>query len=105
MSQSQEPPHVFGITEADFQSWKHNPVTKMFRQYLADFAEALERGHNMRWRAGQLKDSVEYEAAGRVATLEEMAALEFSHIATFYQEPEQQEEHETEIVRNPTGEV
>lgn len=93
-----EPPHVFGITEADFQSWKHNPVTKMFVRYLGDYAEALERDHLLRWKTGALNEKIEYEAAGRQASLTELAVLEFSHVYAFYEEPEQQETDEDTTV-------
>lgn len=97
---------VSDLQEADFQTWKHHPVTKVYRQYLAHFAAALERDHIARWKAGEADERTEAEAAGRIKTLEELAGLEFEHIAEFYQEPEaNQEPDETETLRDPSGEV
>lgn len=30
-----------GITEADFQRWKHHPATKAFMRYLLDYEQQL----------------------------------------------------------------
>lgn len=105
MNDSKEPLHVFGITEADFQSWKHNPVTKMFRQYLRHYADELERGHLMRWKAGAMEQGKEDESVGRVNTCEDMIGLEFEDIHEFYHSQEQQETNETETLRDPAGEI
>lgn len=96
---------IHGITEADFNSWKHHPVTKAFRQYLLHFAESLEQGHLHRWKSGAMEQGKEDEAVGRVLILNEMAELEFHDIVEFYPETEQQEEHETTDLRDPAGEV
>ena len=96
---------VLGLTEADFNSWKPHPATKAFRQYLTDFAAAIERDHLMRWRAGEMDDRTEHEGMGRVKVLEEMATLEFSHIAVFYEEPKQEEPNEVTDLQNPFGEI
>lgn len=100
-----ETPLVHGISEADFNSWKHNPVTKVFREYLLHYAAELERGHLIRWKSGKTEQGLEDEAAGRILTLEEMSALEFESMYEFYQETEQQEENETTDLRDPAGEV
>lgn len=90
--------NVFGISEADFQAWRHHEVTKLMMQYLKDFCFALERDHLLRWKAGETEDRLEYEAAGRTKTLEELANLEFSHVALFYREIEQKETNETKTI-------
>jgi hypothetical protein len=101
-----EPVSVLGITEADYNSWKHNPVTKMFHQYLRHFAGSLEEGHLLRWKNGAMEQGKEDECVGRVLTLNEMAELEFASIVDFYNsETEQQEQDETTDLRDPAGEV
>ena len=101
-----EPVNINGITESDFNGWKHNPVTKMFHQFLLHYAGSLEEGHLMRWRSGETEQGKEDECVGRVLTLNEMAELEFASIVDFYNpETEQQEENETTDLRDPAGEV
>lgn len=101
-----EPVSIQGITEADFNSWKHNPVTKVFRQYLLHFAGSLEEGHLLRWKSGAMEQGKEDECVGRVLTLNEMVLLEFQDIVEFYDvETEQQEHDETTDLRDPAGEV
>ena len=86
------------ITEADFQTWKHHPVTKVYLRYLLDYEQEL-----MIKLVGILRAS---EAApepfqlgmfnGRSAATREMATLEFAHIASFYASPEEdQQQQET----------
>jgi hypothetical protein len=77
---------VLGMKESDFNAWKHHPITKAFRQYLSDYREALLKDHLARWEAGAI-DSTDQEARGRAISLKEMAAIEFQHIALFYQDP------------------
>ena len=97
---------VHGITEADYNGWKHHPVTKAFRQYLLHFAESLEQGHLMRWKSGAMEQGKEDECVGRVLTLNEMVLLEFQDIVEFYDvETEQQEHDETTDLRDSAGEV
>ena len=105
MSDSNIPLHVFGITEADFQSWKHNPVTKMFKQYLRHYADELQNMHLARWKAGETEQGKEDESVGRIGACEDMIGLEFKDVYEFYNSEQQQEEHETETIRDPAGEV
>lgn len=97
---------IKGITEADYNGWKHHPVTKMFREYLLHFAGSLEEGHLLRWKSGAMEQGKEDECVGRVLTLNELAELEFASIVDFYGVyEEQKEQYETTDLRNPTGEV
>lgn len=97
---------VHGISEADFNSWKHHPVTKVFKDYLLHFAESLEQGHLHRWKSGAMEQGKEDECVGRVLTLNEMVLLEFQDIVEFYDVETQQQEHdETTDLRDPAGEI
>lgn len=78
-------PQVNGIAEADFQSWKHHPVTKVVLQYLRDYDAALQREIMARWLTGALDLQTEKEARGRCLTLSEVADLSFPIVHEFYQ--------------------
>ena len=81
-----------GIREADFQSWKHHPVSKVFLRYLADYRDTL-RKHQLAVIENSpdpIAPKAEGEYAGRVRTLDELANIEFSHLVQFY--PEEEEE-------------
>ena len=86
MNEDDERTEVLGVTEADFNAWKHHPVTIAFRQYIIDYRRALIDYHLAKWEANVL-DEGDDEARGRVIGLQEIAELEFSHIALFYKEP------------------
>jgi len=68
----------------DYALWRHHPVTKVFLQYVNDFALVLEREAIDRWRAGSLRLIDEQEMRGRVVTLRELAELPFEAISMFY---------------------
>ena len=85
---------VLGIKEADFQSWKHHPVTKAYMQWMTDYAKALREERSLRLD-GSMESPDPYllgEFKGRINTLTEAAGGEFHHIATFYQEPDKDQE-------------
>ena len=75
---------IEGITERDFQLWKHNPVTKMMMKFLGDSRGVMVGKLINQWEAGALKLTDEQEGRGRALALREIKDLEFEHIATFY---------------------
>ena len=75
-----------GITEPDFQTWKHHPVSKVYLKYLADYRSMLLRDLLGRWEAGDLTLDIEKEIRGRTLTLAELGELTFASIQKFYQE-------------------
>jgi hypothetical protein len=77
-----------GIAEADFQSWKHHPVSKVYLQFLTDYRAMLLRDLLGRWEAGELTIETEKEIRGRTITLAELVELQFPSIQKFYQEEE-----------------
>src|SRR5215208_1155874 len=91
-----------------FHAWKVHPLTVAFRHYLKDFTEVLRADHLTRWEAGQQLDGdLEAEARGRIATLKEIAGLEYLHVAQFYglellPDPDTEEEGE-QSNSNQTG--
>ena len=81
-------PYLREVTEQDFLDWKHHPVTKLFRQWLADYGRALRSGHEELWLdapAGTALDPVlASEMKGRVLTLAELHVMTFQSIQNFY---------------------
>lgn len=75
---------VKGVTQRDYNNWKHHPVTKMFREYLEDYRGAMTKRMVELWENGALKLSEEQEARGRMMAIREVIDLEFIHIASMY---------------------
>lgn len=75
-----------GLTEGDFQVWKHHPVSKLYLQYLADYRAMLLRELLERWEAGAITLDTEKEIRGRTLTLADLVELQFASIQKFYQE-------------------
>lgn len=74
------------ISKADYQAWRHHPVTKEFLQYLRDYRSSLHNELLERWEAGTLVgDSlIEQEIRGRSLILKEIGELEFEAMEQFY---------------------
>ena len=86
-----------GITDADFNVWKHHPVSKVYLKYLEDYASLLGREFLDRWIAGAITADSEKELRGRILTLADLVELKFESIEKFYQKPE--EENATEVAQ------
>lgn len=82
----EKPPVVKGIAEADYQRWRHHPVSKVMLQYFEDYAAALQSDVLMRWKSGNKLIADEQQALGRVLTLQEIVELPFSAVVAFYEE-------------------
>lgn len=81
---SKKPIDIEGVTQRDFDNWKHNPVTKMFLKYLYDYRGAMRAQVVERWEDGALQLIDEKEARGRTLALKEIVGLQFHHITDFY---------------------
>lgn len=79
-------PRLQDITESEYQSWRHHPVTKLFLQYLGDYRESLIKEAVARWENGNLVLADEHEMRGRANTLREAVALQWHDIENFYGE-------------------
>lgn len=84
-----------GLTDADFNVWKHHPVSKVYLRYLTDYRTMLLRNVLERWEAGALTLETEKEIRGRTLTLAELVELNFASIEKFYQTDE--EDNATEV--------
>jgi hypothetical protein len=83
-----------GITEADFQNWKHHPVTKLVRRYHRDMERYLAEHQIAVLRNAQkgMSDLEQGEYKGTINTHKASAELEYATIADFYPSDEQQED-------------
>ena len=81
------------LSEAEFQNWKHHPVTKLMLRFYRDYEKQL--GAN---QVGQLRSSSEAPDlfklgvwTGSINTMHDLANPEFETVAKFYT-PEETEE-------------
>lgn len=86
MVAKEERPNVGGVTEADYQQWRHHPITKMFRAYLDDYHQDIVAGAATAWLSGNLELPTADELRGRALTVQEIADLPFSAILEFYRQ-------------------
>lgn len=89
---------MMDITEDDFNSWKHHPVSKVFLHFLKDREQMLLRDIALRIASTQTSPDLFYlgKLSGRAEEALEHANTEFAHIASFYTPPEQEEQQEKE---------
>lgn len=80
---------ISGLSEADFQVWKHHPVSKLYLKYLADYRSMLLKELIERWEAGALTLETEKEIRGRTMTLADLVELQFASVKKFYQTEEE----------------
>ncbi len=85
-----------GITEADFLSWKHHPVTKLYHRYLRDAEKLLAEKQIGLLRTSQTMPDpyVTGEFKGRIEAIAEMAELTYEDIRWFYTPEAENEETE-----------
>lgn len=87
---------VKGITAEDFASWRHNPVSKVVRKFLEDYADAIGKEALSRFiDGGSLTESAQQEMRGRLLAARELAELSFESLASFYQEEKEENAAET----------
>jgi hypothetical protein len=92
------PADINGITEADFQVWKHHPVSKIYLRYLADFRAMLLKELLGQWENGKLTLDTEKEIRGRTLTLADLTELQFASIQKFYQTEEDDEGTTAQVI-------
>lgn len=77
-----------GIVLAEFNRWKHHPVTALFRRYLSDKAADTRDGVIDAWLGGDLELAVEQEARGAINAYQTMSRLlgpDKDGLATFHE--------------------
>ena len=87
-----EPHPLGGVTETDFNLWKHHPASELFRRYAEDYRAALIKTHLEEWHAGKIDQVRDLEIRGRVAQLTDILELSFVSIQNFYPEQEGKED-------------
>lgn len=91
-------PEINGISEADFQIWKHHPVSKIYLRYLADYRAMLLKELLAQWENGVLVLDTEKEIRGRTLTLADLVDLQFASIQKFYQTEEDDEGTAAQVI-------
>jgi len=83
-----------GITEADFQNWKHHPVTKLVRRFQRDMERQLAEHQIAHLRNAQkgMSDLEQGEYKGTINTWKANAEIEYATIAEFYPSDDSQED-------------
>src|ERR1700690_4348593 len=82
------PSPIRGISEENFNLWKHHPVSELFRRFSEDFRAQLIKEHLSDWHAGKIDQVRDLEIRGRVAQLTDIIELSFASIQNFYPEQE-----------------
>lgn len=81
---------VKGITPEDFANWKHNPVSKVVRRFLKDYADSIgkEALNQFLGKGALFTESAQLEMRGRMLAALEASELSFESLASFYQAEE-----------------
>lgn len=83
------------ITKEQFGLWKHDPVSKLFFNYLTNKRAFLKHAALEQWVAGsQSFSDCNQTVRGQIIELEEIIELPFEAIEAFYQERENGAESE-----------
>ena len=72
------------LSEAEYQGWRHHPVSRLLLNYLDDYANGLERQLVANWYAGQMTDEMAKEARGRALVARELGNLSLADLQGFY---------------------
>lgn len=80
---------MMDISKADFQLWRHHPVSKVFLKYLADKRAFVERAAIDQWVAGSLSLVADQTIRGQIIELYEIENLPFEAIDNFYRSEEE----------------
>jgi hypothetical protein len=72
------------MREADFQGWRHNPITQGFLLFLAHRSDALRISAAEFYVSGMLPDADKQGLRGRILELEELCVLKLGDIQQFY---------------------
>lgn len=83
---------VNGITEQDFNLWKHQPVSKLVFRYFADKKKFIQEAALEQWFAGliSLGEKNAECLRGQIIELAEHSELPFEAIVSFYYQEEEE---------------
>ena len=83
-----KPPHetlLLGLSEQEFQLFRHNPITAAYLLYLGDQVDAFRTAVGDLLEAGQLDRQADV-IRGRLLTLRELQNLALDDIRNFYRQ-------------------
>ena len=75
---------VLGLSAAEFQMWRHHPVSKVILRFLERYRRASQELLLRGWQTGSLRLVDEQEARGRWLAIEDILNLEWESIRAFY---------------------
>lgn len=75
---------LLGLSEQEFQLWRHNPITAAYLRYLGDQIEAFRTAAADLLEAGNLDRSDVIR--GRLLTLRELQNLSLDDVQNFYRQ-------------------
>ena len=76
---------INGVSEVEFNSWKHNPVTKTYIQFLKDMSQDAKEAATLAWLGGHNEKAFTDEARGMANTYALAARPKFGVVVEFYQ--------------------
>lgn len=82
------PPHetlLLGLSEQEYQLWRHNPITAAYLLYLDDLAKSFREAAADLLEAGQLMPQAEV-IRGRLLTLRELNTLSLDALQRLYRQ-------------------
>ena len=103
MADDKKPTLPSGIGEAEFNSWKHHPVTRAYFQYLLDQRADIKGAAVEAWEAGKLNLAISDEMRGAANTLKRSAEPDFAEVVRFYDEINQMKKEEMQANESTDG--
>ena len=76
---------LLGLSEEEFQLWRHNPITAAYLRYLGDQVEAFRTAAMDLLEAGKLAPQSDV-IRGRLLTLRELENLSLGDVQNFYRQ-------------------
>ncbi len=94
---------VSGISKEDYQAWRHQAVTKVILQFLADKQSFIKTAALEQWVNGaDTFTSSNQTVRGQIIELQEIIDLPFEAVVEFYQSQEESNEPSTESPFSPS---
>jgi uncharacterized phage-associated protein len=84
----QKAPAVGEISAHEWAAWRHNPVTKLYRRYLAEKRAFIERAALDQWISGVLSLQADQTIRGQIIELAELGDLPFEAVYEFFKDQE-----------------
>ena len=89
---------LLGLSEEEFQLWRHNPITAAYLRYLGDQIEAFRTAAADLLEAGNLDRSDVIR--GRLLTLRELQNLSLDDVQNFYRHEDNEEKNNGDATRS-----